>query len=334
MGAIGQTMQLHDEPFRFVGVNNWGIAWAPDGCQIGGFDDQDAALARMFDDLVGMRASVARIWAFQPYAGPSGSDYSRFDRVIKYARRANVRLIFVLENGRRDACSKGEMRTDQWFASDYKVRYDENALSYPDYVTGLVEYYAAEPTILAWELMHEAGATDFEALNAFVVDMSSRIRGIESKHLISIGLNGGDDNTATSRIDGPPSSYHKLHEHGTVDLVDVHNFLSLNLALQVSPPSESSAVAIAKSLNKPIFFGALAITVPDNGTASLQKRANGMKLQIDAAFANGFAGVLLYDYFPDWSTTDGTTSFDSRPTDPLGGPNGVLANAAKTYGLP
>ncbi len=334
VGAGGQTLQLHDEPFRFVGVNSWGIAWAPDGCQIRSFADQDAALTRVFDDLVNMRASIARIWAFQPYAGPSGTDYSRFDKVIEYARRANVRLIFVLENGRKDACSKGDVRTDQWFATDYKAPYDDNALSYPDYVTGLVTHYAAEPAILAWELMHQAGATDFAALNAFVVDMSGRIRGIESKHLISIGLNGGDETAATSRTDGTPSSYQKLHEHGTVDLVDFHNFLSLDSALQVSLPSENSAESIAKSLDKPIFLGALAITVPDNSTTSLQKRANGMKLQIDSAFANGYAGVLLYDYYPYWSTTEGTTSFDSRPTDPLGGPNGVLANAAKTYGSP
>lgn len=334
VGAAGQTLQLHDEPFRFVGVNSWGIAWAPDGCKVGGFADQDAALARMFDDLVGMRASVARIWAFQPYAGPSGTDYSRFDKVIKYARRANVRLIFVLENGRKDACSKGDVRTDQWFATDYKAPYDDNTLSYPDYVTGLVAKYAAEPTILAWELMHEAGASDFAALNAFVVDMSSRIRGIESKHLISVGLNRGDETIATSRTDGTPSSYQKLHAHGTIDLVDIHSFMSLDSALQVFPPNDDSAESIAKALDKPIFLGALAITVPDNSTASLQKRAHGMKLQIDAAFANGYAGVLLYDYYPDWSTTEATTSFDSRPTDPLGGPNGVIANATKTYGSP
>lgn len=335
----GRALRLHDAPYQFLGVNSWGIAWdpSPNGCRIFEFSSQDGALVRMFDDLVKLQGSVARIWAFQPYAGPSGTDYSRFDNLVGYARRANVRLIFVLENGRKDNCSRGEQRDDAWFESGYLSAYDQNQLSYPDYVRGLVKHFYDEPTILAWELMHEAGTSDFAALDGFVSAMSALIRSNDPNHLISVGVDTGIDGTATSRTDAVPSSYFKLHEHATVDLVDVHDFLTLDAAATIPGASATSPEAIARSLNKPIFLGALAIPIADADAATLKQRADGMKTQIDGAFSRGFAGTLLYDYYPDWQppATNATTySFDARTTDPLGAPNGVVVTAAQRYELP
>ena len=326
----GQVLLLHDQPFRFVGVNSWAIAWDPNGCRLFEYDNQEDALARMFDDMVTLGATVARIWAFQTYAGASGTDYSRLDNVVRYARRANVRLIFVLENGRADNCSRGGDRDDSWYATNYLAPYDTNALSYPDYVRGLVRHFATEPTILAWELVHEAQTSSFDALNGFVRDMSRHIRDNDGNHLISAGVDCGGAE-ATDRTDGPPSSYYKLNEHDTVHLLDVHEFVSPTVPLTAD---QSACKAIAESLNKPMFFGAIGISV-DGSASQLATRANQMKSKVDAAFARGFVGSLIYEYYPDWPVPSaGTTRFDCRAEDPLGRPNGIAAALAARYTSP
>ena len=43
---------------------------------------------------------MLKIWAFQSYAGTSGTDYSSFERVVDAARRAGVRLIFLTAGAR------------------------------------------------------------------------------------------------------------------------------------------------------------------------------------------------------------------------------------------
>jgi mannan endo-1,4-beta-mannosidase len=327
----GQTLRLHDEPYRFVGVNNWGIAWDADGCKIGEFATQDAALARMFDDLVAMKVSVARLWAFQSFAGSTGRDYSSFDNVVHYARRANIRLVLVLENMWADGCTPGERRDDAWFATGYLAPYSNYALSYSDYVLGLVNHFKDEPTILAWELMHEAGAEDFVALDGFVSQMSALIRKNDPNHLIASGVGGGD--TAATNQAGNPSNFYALHAHTTVDLIDHHDFNNPDVAFT---EDEQTTLNIAQLLNKPLFFGALGIPVA-NSTVAFELRATQAKAKFDAAFENGFVGALMYDYYPDWTTTSAsatTLSFDSRASDPIGGPTGVIAQAATRFNSP
>ena len=154
----GRTLWLRDRPYRFIGVNAWGIANSSD-CHFSGFGSHDEALARAFDDLANMRVSVLRLWAFQSFAGEGGTDYSAFDRIVAYAKRSGVRLIFVLENMYSD-CSRGGQRNDDWFRSGYASPYGGYALSLPDYAAGLVQHFRDEPDVLAWELIHEAAGTD------------------------------------------------------------------------------------------------------------------------------------------------------------------------------
>ena len=62
---------------------------------------------------------------------------------------------------------------------------------------------------------------------------------------------------------------------------------------------------------------------------ALSLRAARIRAKLDAAYEQGFAGALVYDYYPDWRNPG--YSFDSRPSDPLGGANGVLARASARF---
>jgi hypothetical protein len=226
-----ETLWLHGAPYSFVGAVSWAVAGTSGGCWTSNYPTPEAALQRTFDDLADMRAWALRLWAFQSYAGASGTDYTSFERVVTYARRAGVRLILVLENMWGD-CTQGGQRDDAWFASGYRAPYGNYALSYRDYVRGLVDHFRSEPTILGWELVHEAQGSDFAALDSFAQDMSALVRATDPNYLISLGTDNGDSG-ATSRV-GNPSNYQRLHAYPQIDWLDVHDFTGPEVALIAS----------------------------------------------------------------------------------------------------
>ncbi len=317
---FGDTLLLHDAPYRFVGTVTWGLAWANDGCQVSSLENQEQALSRTFSDLSGMRASALKVWAFQSFAGEDGRDYASFERIVDAARRAGVRLILVLENHYPD-CTSGGLRNDAWYAGGYDAPYGDYSLSYPDYVAGLVEHFRDEPTILAWELMHEARGEDFAALDGFTERVSALVRGRDPNHLIALGTDAGDSQ-ATSRS-GTVSNYRRLHEHQGIDLLDVHDFADETAPL---PTSFSELSTISRTLDKPIFAGATAVELTETTPSAFELRAQRIEEKLTAATNAGFVGFLVYDYYPDW--TDPGRQFDGRAGEPLAGPSGVLARHA------
>lgn len=318
---VGQRLILDGDPYTFTGTASWGIAWAEDGCTVGTLPSQRAALDRTFGDLVDLRMNVLKVWAFQSYAGASGTDYSSFDRIVAAARRAGVRLIFVLESQHPD-CTRGSERDDAWYASGYQQPYAGYTLSLPDYVRGLVEHYRNEPTLLAWEIMHEARADDFSVLDGFARHLSSLIRESDPNHLIALGTDNGDS-PGTSRA-GSPSNYERLHAHSGIDLLDPHDFYVEDIPL---PPSFVELGPIAQRLDKPLFAGATAVDLTATTPEAFATRAALVEAKLVAAFDAGFVGFVYYDYFPDWSGP--SRAFDGRPEDPLAGPDGVFVRHAR-----
>jgi mannan endo-1,4-beta-mannosidase len=315
-----QGLWLLGQPYRFLGTVSWGIAWGSE-CQANTLPDQETALARVFDDLVDLRITALKVWAFQSYAGTSGSDYASFERVVAAARRAGVRLIFVLENQYEQDCTSGPPRNDAWYATGYASPYGSYALSLVDYARGLVSHFRDEPTILAWEILHEGHTGDFNAMSAFTEAMSSAIRENDPNHLIVLGTDNGDS-PATDRSQ-TPSNYQRLHEHPAVDMLDAHDFAAPDTPLT---DAMMELATIASSLGKPIFAGATAVELVDTSAASFSGRAARVEGKLQAAFDAGYVGFLVYDYIPDWQQV--TWSFDTRTSDPLAGPSGVLVRNA------
>jgi hypothetical protein len=315
---VGSTLWLHGHPYTFVGTVSWGIAWATDGCQV--LETQNEALERTFGDLVDARVSVLKVWAFQSYAGPSGTDFSSFERIVTAARRAGVRLVFVLEN-HWDDCSRGGPRNDAWYASGHASPYGGYTLSFSDYARAIVDHFRNEPTVLAWELMHEAHGEDFASLDGFSRTLSALVRESDPNHLIALGIDNGS--SPATNHDGAPSNYERLHNHGAIDLLDAHDFSTPDVAL----PAGLLAIAEAgKSLERPFFAGATGVDALGESRPELDTRAAVVEDKLEAAVAAGYVGFLVYDYVPDWEPP--SWSFDGRPDDALAGPDGVLARHA------
>jgi len=317
----GPDLFLKGRPFRFVGANAWGVAGRNGNCQYSGFPSQQEALPQVFGALAEMRVQVLRVWAFQSFCGASGTDYSALDLVVRYARSAGVRLIFVLEN-MWDDCSQGK-RDDAWFQAGYREPYGNYALSFPDYARGVVGHFRDEPTVLAWEIMHEAGGNDPAAMLDFATEMTALVRRNEPNHhhLIVLGTDSGS--TPATQIEGSPSPFRTLQALDTVDLVDTHDFSAENSALTAD---EQASCAVAQSLNKPCFIGASAVSLIDTSASSFSVRASQVSNKAQAALDAGFAGYLVYAFTPGWQTVG--FDFDARANDPLAGPGGTLATFA------
>jgi mannan endo-1,4-beta-mannosidase len=326
VSRVNEGLVLHQAPFTFVGTVSWGIAWDDNGCKINAYPNQTAALTPIFDELATMHVSVLRVWAFQSYAGATGVDFNNFDRLVARARAAGVRLLFVLENMKTN-CTVSQPRDDAWFGGGYRSPYGNYPLSYRDYVKAVVSHFSNEPTILGWELMHQASGDSFAALDAFTDDMTRLIRSIDLNHLIALGLDDGASGATST--DGNPSNYQKLHDRDSVDMFDVGDY---DDGADPLPAREVACQAVAHQLRKPIFVGEAGISVNNpaqSAALSIAMRADQMAKKIDAATAASFSGFLVYDYLPQW--VGPFYDFDSRPGEPLSGPNGVIASHAPRY---
>ena len=261
-----------------------------------------------------------RLYAFQSFAGASGTDYSTFDKSVTYARRAGVHLVFVLEGMHTNGC--GGAADDGFFAGGYAQPYNGAALSYQDYVAGLVAHFSTEPTVLAWELVHEATSTSFDSLNSFVADMAQRIKAIDTNHLLGPGTDSGTS-AATSNVGGATSNYAAIHSNVGIDFADVHDFAGT----AGTPTWVMTNQQIASLLDIVYLYGATGISLADTTAASFTARATLMKSKLSTSLDGGSAGFLIWDYLPGWTTAG--FDFDSRAAEPLSGPTGVLARHAQ-----
>ncbi|GMA87967.1 hypothetical protein GCM10025868_32170 [Angustibacter aerolatus] len=231
------------QPFRFVGFNYFDAA-ASDiySCapQARLSDDDLTALLRTAHDTAG--ATVLRFWAYQPYTD-GGRDFTGIDRVLTAAKKADMLVIPVLEDGPgycttgETGMSKAEYMDDQWYTTGYREKFGSARLSYRDYAKVLTEHYADDPTILAWMMVNEAETSrrvdgDRTALLPFAQDVASVIRSVDTHHLLTLGTqsNGapGTSGPDFAALYGDPSS----------DFAEVHDWAYYGADDQALPGSQ------------------------------------------------------------------------------------------------
>jgi len=311
---VGRNFFLNGEPFRFVGVSSWALL-AGMQCVTGNVEDRDAWMQRAYDDLVSSRSKVARFFAFQSSAGPNGNDFTLFDNSVRYARRAGVRLIFMIEHHNGE-CSQGGARDNAWYSGGYRSPDNNYARSYRDFAQALAERYRKEPTVLGYVLLQGLGdGTDCSALPGFVSDMAQLLHNAAPNQLVSLDLawnGGGPDNGAT---------YRAVQQLPDVDLIDVDDY-SHGETLE---PLDPALLETLNQIDKPAIVGEGAFDVDGTDAAALARRAERARQRLTDWSNWGFSGALFWAYQPGWS--DPSEEFDARPTDPLLQPGGVVANA-------
>lgn len=351
----GTKFTLNGKEFRFVGFNlfdaaatdRYKCAWWPKMSD----DELDAAFAAMKNES---GTTVVRFWAFQKYTN-GAQDWSGVDRVIRLAKKHGLKVIPVIENGQEHctgntSLKKYQYNDDTWYTEGYKRVFGSDRLSYRDYVKEIVTKYKDEPAILGWMMMNEADtskrdAQDQSVLVNFARDIADLISSIDSNHLITVGTQSNGASGASGK------DFVAVYGLPQIDFTEAHDwgFWSGN---ETDPlpgssdgktlPSVSSpdcvktyqakvACQIANSvqvLKKPFVMGEAGIKAQDSA-ASRQLRAEAMEKKMKAAFDNGVAGYLIWQ----WNTTIDEEHYDvlQKHNDPL---LGKMKTFADTFSQP
>jgi len=308
---VERSFFLNGSPFRFVGVSSWALLAATQ-CTSTTPEAREAWMQRAYDEVVPSRSKVARFFAFQSSAGPNGNDFELFDTSVRLARRAGVRLQFVLDHAEGN-CSVGGHRDAGWYAGGYQGLDGNYARSYLDFARALASRYREEPTVLGYVLLQGTGGADTATLTNFVNEMGQLLHGVAPNQLVSLDLTWtGEDGGA---------GYRALQELPAVDLVDIDDY-QFQDSLQ---PLDPVLLDTLRMIDKPAVVGEGAFLLDGEDGAALARRAQKTRERLADWRAWGFSGALLWAYQPGWSAV--SEEFDARPEDPLLQPGGVLANA-------
>lgn len=308
---VERSFFLNGSPFRFAGVSGWGLLEATQ-CTSTKPEEREAWMQRAYDELVASRTKVARVFAFQSSAGPAGTDFALFDASVRFARRAGVRLQFVLDHAQGN-CSVGGRRESSWYVSGYEGLDGNYQRSYREFTEALANRYQNEPTVLGYVLLQGLGGADPTTMTTFVTKMGELLRVAAPRQLVSLDLTWeGADSAA---------NYRALQELPVVDLIDVDDY-QFEKSLQ---PMDSALLETLASIDKPTVVGEGAFVLDGDDDAALARRAEKARERLANYKRWGFTGALLWAYQPGWSAV--SEEFDARPGDPLLQPGGVLASA-------
>ncbi|KAI3978665.1 hypothetical protein MKX01_015840 [Papaver californicum] len=201
---------LNGAPFLFNGFNSYWMM------HIAANPDERNKVSEVFHDASAAGLTVCRTWAFTDggdlalQISPGVYDervFQALDFVISEAQRHGVRLILSLVNNYNDYGGRAqyaewgksagvEIKNDDDFYTDATLRqYYKNhvmrILSRVNTITKIA--YKDDPTIMAWELINEPRCESDDTgkiIQAWVQEMATYVKSIDSKHLLEIGMEG------------------------------------------------------------------------------------------------------------------------------------------------
>lgn len=226
----GTQFILEGKPFY---VNGWNSYWLMDQAVE---RKGRARVTRMFKDAAKLGLTVCRTWAFndgtyhalQVSLGQYDEIvFQALDRVIAEARRYNIRLLLSLVNNLPALGGKsqyvrwafdegiGLSSSNDSFFFDPSIRtyfksYIKTVLTRKNHINGIE--YRDDPTIFAWELINEPQCmsdASGDTLQNWIEEMAGFVKSIDSKHLLTIGLEGfyGPTNSK-DKLDVNPGDYY------------------------------------------------------------------------------------------------------------------------------
>ncbi|KAK6919572.1 Glycoside hydrolase, family 5 [Dillenia turbinata] len=199
---------------RPVYINGWNSYWLMDHA----VDEYTRPRVRaMLQAGAKMGLTVCRTWAFNDGAyhalqvSPGRFDgrvFVALDHVIAEAGRHGIRLLLSLVNNLQAFGGKTQYVKWAWeegvglsssndsFFFDPSIRhyfknYVKTVLTRKNTITGIE--YRDDPTIFAWELMNEPRCTSDasgDSLQDWIEEMAAFVKSIDSKHLLTLGLEG------------------------------------------------------------------------------------------------------------------------------------------------
>ncbi len=300
--ATGTQLILEGNPYRFVGVNFYNAnsrknCWYPLGYS-------NNALATALSYIPS--ADVFRAWFYQGLALTNGvRDWSAFDHTLAVADQYGKKVVVQLsgEGGDCGDYPRDQHKTAAWYSRGYKVAPNiRGFVSYRDWVREFVTRYAGNRSILIYELVGEAEApTDQRGtcsesgaaatLRSFADDIGRMVKSIDRNHLLTLGVIG------TGQCGASGAHYTLVHASPYLDVCTTEDH---GKPTEPMPGDSSNGMQTrltqCGSLNKPVFAQESAIKLRAEAGGSKPARARLFAVKLDAQFAAGVVGELLWDY--------------------------------------
>ncbi|CAA0829042.1 Mannan endo-1-4-beta-mannosidase 7 [Striga hermonthica] len=206
----GTQFVLDDSPFIFNGFNAYWMM------HVSSQPNQREKVSNVFQEAANAGLTVCRTWAFSDGGDQalqiSPGVYNEYvfqalDFVVSEAAKYKVRLILSLSNNYQDFGGRpqyvswaknagAQTKSDDDFytnevVKEYYKRHVQRVLNRINAITGVA--YKDDPTIMAWELINEPRCqADYsgDTVNAWVQEMASHVKSIDSKHLLEVGMEG------------------------------------------------------------------------------------------------------------------------------------------------
>ncbi|XP_002974444.2 mannan endo-1,4-beta-mannosidase 5 [Selaginella moellendorffii] len=328
----GTQFFVDDRPFYINGWNSYwmmseGVEWL-----------SRSNVRSILDDGAGMGLNLVRTWAFndagyhalQRSPGHYDEDvFKALDYVIVEARRRNIRLLLSLTNNLEAFGGKGQYvywarqanadvgySNDTFFSDptikDYYKSHVKKILTRVNSITGVA--YKDEPAIFAWELMNEPRCIidpSGNTLQTWIEEMSVYVKSLDSKHLLTVGLEGFYNSWSPDSLVANPghwadflgSDFIRNHLLSTIDFASIHAYPDIWMP-EVS--FEEQLKGFSKWVDTHVQDGALRLQKPVLVTefglktkSSTRHRLELLKAMYDAAFdsaRNGeaCAGAMLW----------------------------------------
>jgi len=317
LARCGNGLCLDGKPYRFAGFNAYSMAtqWATNigcGSQVDDLDGYFSALRP---------ASLTRVAAEQQQAIDPTShqlSFTALDRLVAAAQRHGQKLSLTLGN-EWAGCDDGIQKDLAWYAGGYRQVRNSTGfypLSYWDYVRAVVTRYKDSPAIGMWELVNEpkdgtcstgfvgdncngtytCPATAAATLRGFFDTVGGAVKAIDPNHLLASGVVGDQWQCGTIGQD-----YATAQASPSLDLVTYHDYGADSTAI----PGDSvnglaTRIAQAAALGKPLFVEEAGIQAAagSTGCATPQQRATLFRAKMDALFASGGVGYLIWNWMP------------------------------------
>ncbi|KAL8715733.1 MAG: hypothetical protein Q9220_000400 [cf. Caloplaca sp. 1 TL-2023] len=210
--AATKLFNIGGKAQKFAGTNSWWLAYTK----------ANADIDTIFKQMTDSGLLVTRAWGFgnvndassagniffqelkagkQSLNFDSTSGIPKLDYVISAAEKANIKIIIPLLNGNEDLGGINTYVTA--YGGDQTSFYTNPAAqkAYLAYVDFIVNRYKSSPAIFSWEICNEPQVTDpkinqcdsncdTSVITSWAKNVSSHIKSLDSKHLVSLGDEG------------------------------------------------------------------------------------------------------------------------------------------------
>ncbi len=199
VSAQGTQFSLNEKPFYYTGTNNYYIGIDPGISQ----PQVDEVLQSAKD----MGVTVVRAWGFNDGSGGlqtaagvyDETVFKKLDYAISKAGQLGIKLIIPFVNNWDDYGGMnqyvnwaGTTGHDSFYTNatckDYYQNHISTILNRVNTYSGVA--YKNDPTIMSWELANEPRATNSDTLKTWITTMSAYVKGLDSKHLLTTGVEG------------------------------------------------------------------------------------------------------------------------------------------------